>query len=852
LDLTSEENFQFSIEQPQANEMAARVAAFDWGKTPLGAIDGWPLNLRTAVDICLHSRFPMRIWWGPQLINIYNDAYAVVLGDRHPTALGQSAPELWHDVWPAIYPQVEAVMKRGESTWQKRFLLKLVRDGKPEEIWLAWSYSPIRNLDGAVEGMMCVATQDTTHILAYQERQGFAQQREQLLRSLEAERANLAEVINKAPAFMAALRGPQHTIVLANEGCYRLTNRRDIIGKTVREALPEVLAQGFIELLDNVYRTGEPYFGNEVPLVLGSEAGGDTRFVNFVYQAQRGAGGVVTGVLVHGVDVTGQVLARDVVRQAALDAHAAAEANAKYRTFFDQGMYFAGVLSLDGTVVEANRLSLEACGFTRQQVIGKKFWECGWWNPSRALADIVRRGCEHAALGRLFRREMSYFVADGSERFVDLIIAPVTDETGRVLFVAPTGIDITEKKRLADERERLLEAERWARSEADRTSRIKDEFLATLSHELRTPLNAILGWSQILANGTNDQADLTEGLQTIERNARAQTQIIEDLLDMSRIISGKVCMDMQKIDLSHVISAAINTVKPTAEAKGVRIQFISDQMAGPLSGDANRLQQVFWNLLSNAVKFTPRGGCVAVSSKVADSNIEISVADTGEGISPDFLPFVFDRFRQSDSTPTRRHGGLGLGLAIAKQLVELHGGSIRAHSAGAGRGSTFRICLPISAVHMPAASPAESRQSPAAAMRGASRTRCDIEGVKVLVVDDESDARALLKRLLEDCKAKVMLAASAAEAFEHVKESRPDVLVSDIGMPGEDGLTLIRRIRALRPEQGGGVPAVALTAFARSEDRMQAMMAGFQHHVAKPVEPAELITMVASLTGRGG
>jgi CheY-like chemotaxis protein/two-component sensor histidine kinase len=319
---------------------------------------------------------------------------------------------------------------------------------------------------------------------------------------------------------------------------------------------------------------------------------------------------------------------------------------------------------------------------------------------------------------------------------------------------------------------------------------------------------------------------------------------------MSRIISGKVRLDMQRIGLSQVVNAAIDTVKPTAEVKGVKLQVVSDSIAGQINGDPNRLQQVFWNLLSNAVKFTPRGGCVRVSLERADGHLEVSVTDTGEGISPEFLPFVFDRFRQSDSTTTRRHGGLGLGLAIVKQLVELHGGTIRAKSAGAGHGSTFTIWLPSKPIHAEPELSTDSPHSFATPRHVTGQSHNNIEGIRVLVVDDEPDARQLLKRLLENCAATVMLAASAAEAYEQVTKNCPDVLVSDLGMPGEDGFSLMRRIRALRPEEGGAVPAVALTAFARSEDRVNAVLAGFQHHVAKPVETAELITMVASLCGR--
>jgi CheY-like chemotaxis protein/nitrogen-specific signal transduction histidine kinase len=409
--------------------------------------------------------------------------------------------------------------------------------------------------------------------------------------------------------------------------------------------------------------------------------------------------------------------------------------------------------------------------------------------------------------------------------------------------------DINDRKKAEGELAHLLDSERAARAEAERASRMKDEFLATLSHELRTPLNAILGWSQILTRGIDDKDELTEGLAIIQRNARAQTQIIEDLLDMSRIISGKIRLDVQRIDLAPLMQRAIQTVSPAAAAKGIRIHSVLDPLAGPISGDPSRLQQVFWNLLTNAVKFTAKGGRVQVLLERVNSHLEISVIDTGEGIRPEFLPHVFDRFRQSDATTTRTHGGLGLGLAIVKQLVELHGGTVRAKSPGPGQGATFVVSLPLTVIH-PEADPHPERRHPTVGGVPLLPDACaKIEGLKVLIVDDEPDARALVRRLLEDCNAIVVAASSARDAFERFLQDRADVIVSDIGMPGEDGYSLIRRIRALGPHRGGNVPAVALTAYARAEDRMKAVMAGFQHHVAKPVEPAELITMIASVAG---
>jgi PAS domain S-box-containing protein len=406
----------------------------------------------------------------------------------------------------------------------------------------------------------------------------------------------------------------------------------------------------------------------------------------------------------------------------------------------------------------------------------------------------------------------------------------------------------------AEERKVLLESEREARAEAERSSQMKDEFLATLSHELRTPLSAILGWAQVLRRGGKGEEDLQRGLQTIERNARAQAQLIEDLLDMSRITSGKVLLDMQTLNPQGFLDAAIETVRPAADAKNIRIEKRYEPDPGMIAGDPARLQQVVWNLLSNAIKFTPRDGLVTVELGKRDGSVVVAVRDTGSGIKPEFITHVFERFRQADASMTRRHGGLGLGLAIVKHLIEQHGGTVRADSPGEGMGSRFSFELPLAQV-----APRTARRNhlilgnpPPAAP---DLTPRDLTGAAILVVDDDRDARELIARILTDCHAKVRIAASAREAFAALQAEMPDLLISDLGMPEVDGFELLSWVRALPRDRGGLLPAVALTAFARSEDRLRALEAGFSSHISKPVEPSELIEVVGSLVrpapGRG-
>jgi PAS domain S-box-containing protein len=380
--------------------------------------------------------------------------------------------------------------------------------------------------------------------------------------------------------------------------------------------------------------------------------------------------------------------------------------------------------------------------------------------------------------------------------------------------------------------------------EATTANRLKDDFLSTLSHELRTPLNAILGWSTLLQSGNLSGDDQVRAVGAILRNTEAQNRLIGEILDMSRMASGKLRIEVESVDLAIVIERAVETVLPAAKAKQIRLRTILDPGAGPVSGDAQRLQQVVWNLLSNSIKFTPRGGNVEVRLERVDSHVELVVRDTGIGIAPDFLPHVFELFRQADSSPSRQYGGLGLGLALAKHLVELHGGAIEASSPGSGGGTVMRVKLPLRVVH-----PAE-RQTPRGLLEAPAETAGDLAGVKVLVVDDDPEALALLRTVLERSGATVIVAPSAERGLAELTSRLPDVLVSDIGMPGDDGYALIRRVRALPPDLGGRVPAAAVTAYARAEDRLTALQAGYQVHMAKPLVPAELIAAVRSLAGR--
>ena len=476
-------------------------------------------------------------------------------------------------------------------------------------------------------------------------------------------------------------------------------------------------------------------------------------------------------------------------------------------------------------------------GYTAAEIVGKSI---------RTIIPAELQGEEDIVLEKIRAGEkVDHYETvrqrkDGTRLNVSLTVSPIHDASGIVIGASKIARDVTDRAMMERENARLFE-------EAQQANRIKDEFLAVLSHELRTPLNAIVGYSRLMRGNMLPPDQVTRAIETLERNARWLTQIVDDVLDISRIVSGKIRLDVQAVELASVLDNAVATVQPAADAKGVRLLSLIDPRIGPVSGDPDRLQQVVWNLLTNSVKFTPKGGRVQIRLERVNSHIEIVVSDTGIGISKEFLPYVFDRFRQADSGSTRKTGGLGLGLSIVRHLVEMHGGSVHATSAGEDQGATFTVKLPMMIVQPTAA---HSREHPLAARRNALHALADLNGVKVLAVDDDADALGLLKDVLNASGAEVITAASAAAALEAISSFGPDAIVADIGMPEVDGFELIRRIRASEDPKVRDIPAAALTAFARSEDRTRALQSGFEMHLSKPVDPGELVASVATLVRR--
>jgi len=518
----------------------------------------------------------------------------------------------------------------------------------------------------------------------------------------------------------------------------------------------------------------------------------------------------------------------------------------RYRRLFEAAR--DGILILNAAtlkITDVNPFMTELLGYSRDEFLGKELWEIGLFSDKDASQTAFR---ELQATGYLRYEDLPLQTRHGESREVEFV-SNVYEEDGHQVIQCNIR-DISERKRAQEERGLLLESAQAARAEADIANTIKDEFLAILSHELRTPLTSILGWSNMLTDGSLDEQASKRALETIIRNARAQKQLIDDLLDISRIITGKLRLDVRSVELAPIIETVVDGLRPAADARSIHLQIALDPRTSLISGDPDRLQQIIWNLLTNAIKFTPKGGRVQVWFERIESHVEITVSDTGQGIASELLPHVFDRFRQSDSSSTRRHGGLGLGLSIVCQLVELHGGTVKAESPGAGEGTTFKVILPLLSVHHELSD--EEMTRPLIESHTLTDRQPSLADLRVLVVDDEPDARELVAAVLTGRGAEVVSVGSAGEALEEMERQRFDVLVSDIGMPQMDGYALIEKVRQLPAERGGRIPAAALTAYAGVEDRMRVLSTGYQMHIPKPVEPAELATVVASLVQRYG
>ena len=703
--------------------------------------------------------------------------------------------------------------------------VRLARDGRALDVSL--SVSPIRDREGNIVGIAKLARDIT--------------EQKRLARDLEAQRewfrVTLASI---GDAVIAS--DPEGRVTYMNEPAQTVTGwpAADAIGRRLADVF-HIIDENTRKPIENpaglVLRTGHVVgLGNHTLLI---DRNGTEHPIADSAAPIRSADGATIGVVLVFHDVTEERRAEDAI--------------AEQREWFETTLESIGdaVIATDvnGSVVFMNPIAEHLTGWRLDEARGRA---CGEIfnvineNSRRSVESPVTRVLAEGTVVGLANHTL-LIAADGTERPIDDSGAPIRSRDGRIVGVVLVFRDVSDRRRgelerrdAALERERLLEAERAARADAERASRVKDEFVAMVSHELRTPLNAILGWTQLMLKPGAGPDVLARGLDVITRNIRLQTQLISDLLDISRIVAGKLRLDITQVDLTSVVSDAIDIMQRDADAKRITIRSDLDPTAAIVAGDAARLQQVLWNLLSNAIKFTGEGGRITVRLRSKGPDSEISVTDTGVGIRPEFLPHIFNRFQQADQSITRRFGGLGLGLSIVKHLVELHGGSVTAASGGIGHGTTFTIILPSSVaaavdvpMHIVDREPAQARDS--------------LGGIRILVVEDEPDTCEFLERFLGGYGAHVVIARSAAQALSEIADV--DIVVSDIGLPDVDGYELMHRVRALPPSAGGATPAIALTAYARTDDRTRAFRAGYQAHLAKPIEPAELVATIASFAG---
>ena len=654
-------------------ELGAMMRAHDWSGSPLGHPRTWPQALRTVVGLMLNSKFPMFVAWGPELGFLYNDSYREILGDKHPAALGGRFHDIWSEIWPDINPLIERAL-RGEAIYADRLYLVMNRHGYDEPTWFTFSYSPVRDEDGTIAGMYCAVVEVTDQVLA------------EKYRNEENER--LRGLFSQAPGIMAVLRGPEHVFELTNQSYMQLVGHREVAGKSAREALPEIVGQGFFELLDRVYTTGEPFVGHALPVRLQREPEGplEERYIDFVYQPIRDENGQVNGIFVEGSDVTARKLVEDELRAA---------------------------------------------------------------------------------------------------------------------------------------------------------NRQKDQFLAMLAHELRNPLAPIMTAAQLLKLGRLDAKSVAGASEIIVRQAEHMTDLVNDLLDVSRVTRGLVTLEKEELDLNVIVAAAVEQVRPLIDARRHALTLQLSGQPAHVTGDRTRLVQVISNILNNAAKYTAPSGRIVLTVTAEADRVTVAVRDNGVGIAPEILPYIFDLFTQAERTPDRSQGGLGIGLALVKSLVALHGGTVHAHSDGLGQGSEFSICLPCVA-RAPAAAPD--------AGAGAADAVQDSGNLRVLVVDDNADAAQMLAALLEVQGHAVSVEYDARGALARAHDEHPDVLLLDIGLPDMDGYELARRLRA-RPENAGAT-LVALTGYGQHQDREDAQQAGFDHYLVKPADLNEVNEVLAQAEAR--
>ncbi|RPH63121.1 MAG: PAS domain S-box protein [Acidobacteria bacterium] len=733
-------------------------------------------------------------------ITSWNRAAERIFGYTESEAVGQSIRLI---VPPELFSEEDEVLLRvrGGEGVDHYETVRLRQDGR--RIDVSVTVSPITRLDGTIVGVSRIA-RDITHT-----------------KHLERDARHFAAIVESSDDAIIS-KDLDGTIRSWNRSAEVLFGyaAAEVIGRSIRIIVPPDRESEEDHVLSSV-RRGEIVDHFET---LRLRKDGTLVPISLTVSPIRAASGEIVGASTIARDLSRtQRAQRDALRLAAI---------------VDSSDDAIVSKDLNGIVTSWNTAAEEIFGFSADEMIGQSI---------RLLIPDDRQQEENEVLAKIRRGErVEHYETirrrkDGALVPISLTVSPIRSEDGTVIGASKIARDISELERAEIERRRMLGI-------AQDASRLKDEFLATLSHELRTPLNAIVGYLRMMQAGLITGEKQSRAMDTVVRNAASLTQIVEDVLDVSRIISGKLRLNVQSVELAEIIEEAVETIRPEEEAKGIRIETIVDPRTGPVSGDPERLRQILWNLCSNAVKFTQRGGRVQVRLERVNSHIEVSVSDTGIGISAEFLPHLFERFRQADAGFNRAAGGLGLGLAISRHLVELQGGRIFAESEGLGKGSTFRVELPVRTAY--ATSSSETREHPHAPLVGGHLEVPQLQGVRILVVDDDRDALALVREILEATGATVATASSGQEALDKLQRAKADVLIADLGMPTMTGFELIDRVRRFENVEIRDIPAAALTAFARSEDRAKALRSGFELHLAKPIDPGELMAAAAALARR--
>ena len=783
--------------------MGERIRAFAWADTPLGAPDAWPQSLRTTVRILLTTQHPIFIFWGPEHTCLYNDAYSRSLGsEKHPSILGVPGRDAWEEIWPIIGPQIEHVMDGRGATWHENQLVPIFRHGELQDVYWTYSYGPIDQPEAehGVGGVLVVCTETTEQVRAQQR--------------LAAERERFVQLFDQAPTFLAVLRGADHVFEMANPGYLALIGHRPIIGKRVADALPEAVDQGYVALLDDVYRTGKPYIARGARYVPQSppQTPVADRYVDFVYQPINDGAGAISGILVQGVDVTSRT-----VSDRALEM---------YRARLDYATRLSGVgfwyCDLPFDVLEWD----------------ERVKEHFFYSPTDRITidDFYARIHEED-------REATRGAIDASIRSraaYDVVYRTVHPTTGAVKWIRALGgtdygadgmpthfdgvtVDVTAQKL---DQQRLAALNGQLREQ----DRRKDEFIATLSHELRNPLAPIRSAAKVIASPHADTAQLQKSQQIIERQVTHMALLLDDLLDIARITQGKLQLKKAAVALVDIVDAAVETVRPALEEKNHHLSLRLPPGHVVLEADHVRIAQILSNLLTNAIKYSDPGSHIELAGSVTGRALSLSVKDDGIGIAPEAIGGIFDMFSQIDGLAGRSEGGLGIGLALVKGIAELHGGTVEARSRGTGQGSEFIVRLPLMA------------RSPLPSTHETETSRATPVGRRILVADDNHDAADSLAMLLELAGHEVRVAHRGRAVLTLAQSFRPDTALLDIGMPDLSGYELAR---ALRQEPwGAGIQLIALTGWGQDEDRRRAMEVGFDQHLIKPVDPTRLMEVI--------